>query len=102
MSKGTSVAKNRSDIGRDTEAQVFARTRSSNATDDIELSGQEELDVVEKSSEADLARELVNPVSNETNMNAARSRASFVPSSCLQYGDHVSLCAHTQRRLNEN
>lgn len=40
VSEGTFLAEDRSAIGRDTKAQVFVRSRSSQATGEIEMFGQ--------------------------------------------------------------
>lgn len=100
--EGLSIAKDKGDSGRATEVPVFARFFSSQSTDDIEVIGQEKLDVEEKASEASVAGYLVYPVSDDATRNGAPSHACFkvrtmlVPSSGVEEADLVALCTHIQ------
>lgn len=100
------VSDDKSGVGHDTEVPVFARSRSSQATEAIDVVGQESLDVVEKFSEmlGNVARELSNPVPVEATRNAVRSRASLVPSAGVEDADHVALRTQIQELQvnNEN
>lgn len=97
VSEGKSSGKDRSNIGLDTEAPVFARSCASHATGDLELVGQGKSSAVEKSSEANVAGKLVSPVLNKESEDAVRSRASFVLRPCVECSDLFALCSHNQK-----
>lgn len=101
-SGGKSIANDRSNVGRDTKSLVFARSRSLQATSDIEVIGQGKLVVVEKPFEANVTGEVVSPVLNEVTMEAARPRGSLVPSSGVEDPGLVALRAHIQDLQAEN
>lgn len=96
MSESRSIAEEKVDAGRASEAPVFSRSCSLLETGDIKGIGQEKLGVVEKSSEAHVAGELVCPVPNRATRNASWSWASLVPGSGGENADLVILRAHIQ------
>lgn len=95
------IAHNRDDIGRDTDSQVFARLRLAKATSGIEVFSQQTFGAAEIPSEDNVADELVNFISNEQTMHAARLRARLVRSFGVGDPDLVDLRATINRcRLN--
>lgn len=97
--EGKSITKDKSNIGRDTDAQVFARSRSSQGPSDIEVVAHGKSGVPEKTYDANAAAELGNPVRNEETGDAARSRASSVPRPSVEDVLHAS---HIQKLQAEN
>lgn len=65
VSEIESIAKDRDDIGPDTEAPVFARSVQLRAIGEIEVVGQGKSGMVEKPSEANVAGELISLVPND-------------------------------------
>lgn len=85
VSESNSIAKDRIDIGHNTETPVIARSRSSESNVYIDVTGQGKIGVVRKPSEANAADKLVNCDPNEVTRDAARPRASLDSSSDEKY-----------------
>lgn len=98
VSMSKSNAKSKGDIGRYTEAPVFALSRLSQGTTTINVVSQGNFDGWKRSSEmtASVAAELANPFRNDATRNAARSRGSVFLSSGAEGADLVPLRTYIQ------
>lgn len=97
-----SIAKDRRNIGLDTNVAVLALSRSSQVTVEIEVIGQGNVGVVKKPSVANVIGKHVNLVPNKATQNAARSCASSVLISGVEDGDLFALRPHIQELQTEH
>lgn len=95
-SDGKSFTKDKSDIGRNTGAPVFAWSCSLQATGDMKVIGQGKLDVAEQPFDARVSGEVGILDSSDATRDAAWSGASLVASSGVENADLVTFLAHNQ------